>query len=761
MRLSCLCFLITVLFIFELALADSPAPVYPGKTWAGKTPEEVGLDAKMLKELPGYVKGSGFVVRHGYQVFQWGRPERRRDVASAAKPVYTHFLFKALEAGKIKDVDQPVVEWWPALKQLNPKLGFKDRRMTWRHLANQTACYGVADPPGTAFDYNDWQMAFFWDVLFQKVYGVNFDNADQRVLHPLLTNPLQCQDAPTFMAFGPGDRAGRMGISPRDFARFGLLYLRRGRWRDRQLIPEAYAVKVVSEPLPNAIPRTAGRAAEMLPDKRSIGSRRIPDNQCDHIGSYSWLWWVNGVDRQGRRHWPDVPHRAFGCFGHGGMRAMVVVPELDLIISWNDSKVQGRDMENHALGLLVKAVKSKPESRSTPAPALTPKPLPGQVIMDPEAPGRLKYAGGGPFFMCGPGDPEGFLYRGTLNADGTRRGDQMALIKKLSGTGANCIYLMAVRSHGGDGDRTHNPFLRNDPAKGINDKVLDQWAGWFQAMDDRGIVIYFFFYDDSCRVWRTGDRVGKAESDFIRILVTRFSRYKHLVWCIAEEYGEVLSAARVKGLARLVRRSDPHGHVIAVHKNHGLDFSEFAGDDAIRQFAVQYNVDSADALHQGMLKAQQAARGRYSLVMSEAADFGVGEAARKKCWACAMAGVSTMILGMDIATTSVPDLKDCGRLVGFMESIKELNSMVPADEFAHGDTQYVLAHPGSSYLAYSASAGKTLGLKAVKPGTYRLRWFDCVTGRSKTSAEKVMGDALFEKPAGLGAEVVLYISAMQ
>jgi len=97
----------------------------------------------------------------------------------------------------------------------------------------------------------------------------------------------------------------------------------------------------------------------MMPQQRSIGSKNIPDNQCDHVGSYSWLWWTNGVSRDGVRHWPDVPVDAYGCFGHGGPRAMVVVPSLDLIVSWNDAKIRSAEMENHALGLLVHAASSR------------------------------------------------------------------------------------------------------------------------------------------------------------------------------------------------------------------------------------------------------------------------------------------------------------------------------------------------------------------------------------------------------------------
>ncbi|MHC4230870.1 MAG: serine hydrolase domain-containing protein, partial [Planctomycetota bacterium] len=283
-----------------------------------------------------YAGGFGCVVRHGYMVYTWGDASRRKDVASAAKPLYSHFLFKAVEDDRISSLDERASKWEPRLNQINKNLGHKDRNITWRHFANQISCYGLAEAPGTAYAYNDWQMALFWDTLFKKVYGASFETVDADVFHPMLTDQIQCQDNPTFMAFGAKDRAGRLAISPRDFARFGLLYLRKGKWKNRQLISREHATMAVTSPLPNSIPRAGNQAAEMIPQQRSIGSKRIPDNQCDHIGSYSWLWWTNGIARDGTRHWPDVPIDAYGCFGHGGPRAMVVVPSLDLIISWND-----------------------------------------------------------------------------------------------------------------------------------------------------------------------------------------------------------------------------------------------------------------------------------------------------------------------------------------------------------------------------------------------------------------------------------------
>ncbi len=732
-----------VIVCIEVAqIKAATQPVYPAKEWETKKPEEVGLDEQKLKELSAYAGGFGCVVRYGYMVYTWGDAGMRKDVASAVKPFYTHFLLKAVEEGKLKSIDDRVANFEPRLSALNEALGYKDRKITWRHLSNQISCYGVREWPGDAFDYSDYNMAIFFDTLMLNVYKATFETVDANVLHPKLTDILGCQDNPTFMAFGAEGRPGRLAISPRDFARFGLLYLRKGKWIDKQLISPQHVKLVTASPLPLSIPRTEGKSAEMIPQQRSIGGG---NNQCDHNGSYSFAWWVNGIGRDGSRNWPDAPNDVFGCFGHGDIRAMVVVPTLDLIVSWNDAKIEGNKMVNHALKLLKEA--------ATPS-----KSQDGLIIVDSEHPQWLKHKGGGPFFMCGPGDPEDFLYRGKLNPDGTRDGDQAALIEKLKGTGANCIYMMAVRSNGGDGDKTHNPFVNNDPNKGLNPKVLDQWEQWFAQMDKNGIVIYLFFYDDSAKVWDTGDQVGEKEKDFINTIVDKFEHHKNLIWCVAEEYEEAFSPQRVKNIAAQIRAADDFDHVIAVHKLSGIDFSEFADDPHIDQFAVQYNVPTADALHEGIVTAWKQSKGRYNLNMSEAADFGTGGDSRRKCWACAMAGAYVMILRMDIANTAKSDLEDCGRLVRFFESTK-FNQMSPSDEIRFAGTQYVLALPGNSYIAYGSALKGEIGLKSMAAGAYEFRWFDCVTGKQVTQ-EKVSvsaGDQSWPKPDGIGSELAVYI----
>ena len=93
--------------------------VYPGRTWQIKRPDEVGLDELKLKQMSDYAGGFGCVVKGGCMVYTWGDPSRSKDVASAVKPLYTHFLIKAIESGKLKGFDDRVSRFEPRLKSLS------------------------------------------------------------------------------------------------------------------------------------------------------------------------------------------------------------------------------------------------------------------------------------------------------------------------------------------------------------------------------------------------------------------------------------------------------------------------------------------------------------------------------------------------------------------------------------------------------------------------------------------------------------------
>src|SRR5439155_7264957 len=194
----------------------------------------------------------------------WGDQGKSSDVASAFKPVLSTLLLMAIEEGKIAGVDEPVARSEPRLTTLNEG---KDAAITWRHLASQTSGYGWSERPGAAYAYNDYALALYYDTLTEKVFGTN----GTEVLRTRLAVPLQFEDRYTFEAFGARGRAGRLALSVRDFARFGLLYLRGGQWRGQQLLRSDSVHMAVSSPLSPETPLTAGQEAQMLPNQRSVG----------------------------------------------------------------------------------------------------------------------------------------------------------------------------------------------------------------------------------------------------------------------------------------------------------------------------------------------------------------------------------------------------------------------------------------------------------------------------------------------------------
>ena len=380
----------------------------------------------------------------------------------------------------------------------------------------------------------------------------------------------------------------------------------------------------------------------------------------------------------------------------------------------------------------------------------------GQVVVDHRDPSWFRYHQGGSFFLCAPGSPEGFLYRGTRNPDGTRNGDQSGLLDKLAPSGANGIYLMAVRSHGGDGNATENPFVDNDSSKGLSQAVLDQWEGWFQTMDQQGIVIFFIFYDDSARIWGSrGSGLAPEEGPFVTALVNRFEHHKHLIWVIAEEYEERWSAAEASQLAQIIRAADDNDHPIAVHQLPGLSF-DFPTDPNVDQFAIQHGETNPDLVNADMGTAWSDAAGRYNLNLSEAHGWGTGTTARWNSWAAAMGGAYVMHLEWDIVGTPVARLEECGALRTFFETI-DLSGMSPNNALGFQSTDYVLALPGERYIAYTRASGP-IGLRSLPQGNSLLRWLDTVTGTVVERRETFDGgDTLLSRPNGIGNEAAVAV----
>lgn len=715
-----------------MILSTLHADVFPTATWQTKTPQEVGLDPAAINNFAAQVGGDGVIVKDGYLVKTWGDPTRKADWASAAKPVMSTMMGFAIKEGKLQSPDDLVRNW-------NWNLSVKDQPMTFRHLANMMSGYTRAEAPGAAWAYNDYAINLYAKTLFGRVFTES--SADAAVRDASRLGALQFQDGAVM-----GTRGGYgLQASPRDFARIGWFWLKKGNWNGQQLLPKSFFDANMVPQVPAGIAQT--QAADANGDYLNVGSYGGSSNQTAHGPNiYGFNWWFN----PNQSVWPDAPADLVQANGHFNREILIFIPSLNIVAAargnWGGGDPDVGFGMNEKIKILVDAVAAAPAG-----------PLNGQIIVDPNNPAWLVYNrdsdGDGkkdPFFLAGPGDPEDFLYRG----------DQTAIINKLKGTGANSIYMQAVRSHGGDGAAHHNPFINSDPAQGLDQNILDQWETWFTEMDNNGIVIYFFIYDDGARIWNTGDVVGPEERAFLEGLVNRFKHHKHLIWCIAEEYGERYSVARIANMAQIIRAADNHKHVLAVHQNHGNAF-QFANDPNIDQFAIQMNVAGANAIHTDMVGAWNLASGRFNLNMSESSEHYLASnraGTRQYSWAAAMGGAYVMAYQMDVAATPLEYLQDLGRMRSFFENTI-FNEMAPHDELAHSETQYVLAKPGQSYIAYGSNISGSVGLKGLTGGNYDLRWFNPVTGATvnQSNVSVPAGDRQWSKPSGMGNEIALWV----
>jgi len=342
--------------------SDGGHRVFPGEAWETLTPENAGMDPERLDAFVDFVQGSGCIVRHGRMVWQWGHVDHPFDIASAVKPVYAHLVYMAIADGKLESLDEPVARYKPELCALNPDLKNSDHAITWRHLVTQTACYGVAESPGSAFDYSDYQSALLIDTLVINVYETGYDQVDEKLLEPLLSTQIGCQDSPTMNS--QRSHPGRLRISPRDLARFGLLYLSGGKWGSRRVVPEDLAIQAVSSPHPPSLPRTEQQPAERLPAQRSIGAG---ENQEEHLGGYSYMWWLNRQMEDGTQVLPDAPIDLFCAIGHAGGDALVILPSLDVVLCWVDGlegnharrfSTRGRVRVNRALRRFMESLQT-------------------------------------------------------------------------------------------------------------------------------------------------------------------------------------------------------------------------------------------------------------------------------------------------------------------------------------------------------------------------------------------------------------------
>jgi CubicO group peptidase (beta-lactamase class C family) len=242
---------------FLLCAPALAADVWPEKDWATATPASQGLSAAGLDEAAAYAEkyggGSGCVIRHGHVVKEWGSATTRWDIKSATKgSLGATTLGLAVDAGLVK-LDDLAQKHYPAIGTEKPE-NDKDwlKEITVRHLATMTAGFDDGRPPklvyrpGTKGIYSNDTSNMLAELLTLK-YGEDLSAVFKRqVMDPIGVPPDEWRwRANQFRAKSMNDLASRefasgLTITHRALARIGYLYLRDGRWKDKQIVSKEY-----------------------------------------------------------------------------------------------------------------------------------------------------------------------------------------------------------------------------------------------------------------------------------------------------------------------------------------------------------------------------------------------------------------------------------------------------------------------------------------------------------------------------------------
>jgi CubicO group peptidase (beta-lactamase class C family) len=327
--------LICLYFCAQLALLvgedrQSPAAQtrqqdsFPRKSWEQVAPlEKAGWSKEKLSAAQQYANGDSIhtsavmVVQGGEVVTQWGDFDKKIDCYSIRKSLLSA-LYGIYSAEGVIDINQ-------TLEQLgiddspDPLTKEEKQARVVDLLRARSGVYHPVDfetesmqksrpargshPPGTFWYYNNWDFNVL-GTIFEKKTGMKIGNAFyQRIARPIGMEDFQPSDV--FYFGGPLSihPAYHFEITARDMARFGLLYLRLGRWNGKQIVPQAWIEK-------------SSHANEMVKYEGA-------DN-----GGYEYLWWVD----YGGVHFPEVSLPGIYSARGNGAHYIFIIPTLDMVI---------------------------------------------------------------------------------------------------------------------------------------------------------------------------------------------------------------------------------------------------------------------------------------------------------------------------------------------------------------------------------------------------------------------------------------------
>jgi len=244
-----------------------------------RRPEEVGVRPEIVARLKVKMQDHRWALwRHGYLVHVEGDFNKNTEVASLRKTWHALTVGAAIGQGKIPSVHQKINVW-------RKELTGKDAKATWWHVITQTSGFDYpygehpAYEPGQIWTYSDKNPRHLCTAL-ARVYGKkDFTDSYDDVVREAYFEAIDMRGWTTRV----NQDGIRFQLDLEDMGRLGLLVLARGRWRDKQVIPQSFVEQL-------EIKQTYGaRVNYNGPDDGIIGldPKEFPE------APYGFMTWVN------------------------------------------------------------------------------------------------------------------------------------------------------------------------------------------------------------------------------------------------------------------------------------------------------------------------------------------------------------------------------------------------------------------------------------------------------------------------------------
>ena len=311
--------------------------IYPDKEhgWTYAEPEKYGFSSEKFANLEEYLikktNATGYIVIVGGEcIFSYGDLEALSYLASCRKSVLMMLYGKYIENGTI-NLDTTIGELGiddvegllPIERQATIK-NILEARSGIYHPASNAGDSGDkpergSKKPGTWWLYNNWDFnvggTIFEKLTHQNIYDALWNDIGSKIDFQDWNRKAQRKGGNRRISI---HRAYHFYLSTRDMARLGYLMLRKGHWRDQQVISEAWVKNMTA-----------------------VHSTYNECNRGKNKGKYSYglWWWLYDVDE-----YMDNPPELAGAYSANGAmgQRICVVPKLDMVIALKTDATYGR-----------------------------------------------------------------------------------------------------------------------------------------------------------------------------------------------------------------------------------------------------------------------------------------------------------------------------------------------------------------------------------------------------------------------------------